>query len=252
MQRVIAVNSREFVFVLMSGYCMLYMYSRRTNSSVSVVSSINSNTKSHSSSRKTLVPYPSSLSSQSSPKSNSVTKSDNEYLRKASSSPAGEREVDDDDKDQVILSICWYRERIGGAFFCVSTRQVFIVEDKAESAPDFWVLRSLFREVSPKILVVGGKQDARLFKVVQELRGFEGKGNLFGKGISTSSNSEYKTTSSEGSIKKEFCGDSSDSPRNDETILPTSQSSVISSGTDTSPVALVIRPASEFSKFYEY
>ncbi|RXG70792.1 hypothetical protein Avbf_04525 [Armadillidium vulgare] len=235
------------------------MYSRRTNSSVSIVSSSNSNTKSHSSSRKTLVPYPSSLSSLSSPKSNAVTKSDSECLRKASSSPTlsktttGEREVDDDDdKDQVILSICWYRERIGAAFFSVSTRQVFIVEDKAESAPDFWVLRSLFREVSPRILVFGGKQDARLFKVVQELRGFEGKGNLFGKGISTSSNSEYKTTSSEGSIKKEFCGDSSDSPRNDETILPTSQSSVISSGTDTLPVALVIRPASEFSKFYEY
>ncbi|XP_042866684.1 mutS protein homolog 5-like [Penaeus japonicus] len=46
-----------------------------------------------------------------------------------------------------------------------------MVEDKIEAAPDFWVLKTLFREQRPRWALVGGRQDERLFTTLRELCG---------------------------------------------------------------------------------
>ncbi|KAK4315226.1 hypothetical protein Pmani_013532 [Petrolisthes manimaculis] len=71
----------------------------------------------------------------------------------------------------VIMSLSWSQGKLGAAFYNITTSQVYVVEDKVEAAPDFWVLRTLFREQLPRMVVVGGRQDHRLFAVLRELCG---------------------------------------------------------------------------------
>ncbi|KAK3872476.1 hypothetical protein Pcinc_022449 [Petrolisthes cinctipes] len=77
----------------------------------------------------------------------------------------------DEAVSQVIMSLSWSQGKLGAAFYNITTSQVYVVEDKVEAAPDFWVLRTLFREQLPRMVVVGGRQDHRLFTVLRELCG---------------------------------------------------------------------------------
>ncbi|XP_050715754.1 uncharacterized protein LOC126998310 [Eriocheir sinensis] len=77
----------------------------------------------------------------------------------------------DEEPSQVLMSLSWTRGKLGAAFYDVTTEQVYVVEDKVEAAPDFWVLRCLFREQRPRCMLVGGRQDQRLFEVLRELCG---------------------------------------------------------------------------------
>ncbi|XP_047498885.1 mutS protein homolog 5-like isoform X2 [Penaeus chinensis] len=77
----------------------------------------------------------------------------------------------DEEADQVVMSMSWSQGKLGAAFYHISTSQVYMVEDKIEAAPDFWVLRNLFREQRPRWVLIGGRQDERLFSVLRELCG---------------------------------------------------------------------------------
>nr|XP_027208182.1 uncharacterized protein LOC113801953 [Penaeus vannamei] len=77
----------------------------------------------------------------------------------------------DEEVDQVVMSMSWSQGKLGAAFYHINTSQVYMVEDKIEAAPDFWVLRNLFREQHPRWVLVGGRQDERLFSVLRELCG---------------------------------------------------------------------------------
>ncbi|XP_037788834.1 mutS protein homolog 5-like [Penaeus monodon] len=77
----------------------------------------------------------------------------------------------DEEADQVVMSMSWSQGKLGAAFYHINTSQVYMVEDKIEAAPDFWVLRSLFREQRPRWVLIGGRQDERLFSVLRELCG---------------------------------------------------------------------------------
>nr|XP_045610380.1 uncharacterized protein LOC123765720 [Procambarus clarkii] len=72
---------------------------------------------------------------------------------------------------QVVMSVSWSQGKLGAAFYDVTSAQVYVVEDKAEAAPDFWVLTTLFREQRPRWVLVGGRQDDRLFTVLRQLCG---------------------------------------------------------------------------------
>ncbi|XP_069156764.1 uncharacterized protein [Procambarus clarkii] len=83
----------------------------------------------------------------------------------------GSRGHSEDDISQVVMSVSWSQGKLGAAFYDVTSAQVYVVEDKAEAAPDFWVLTTLFREQRPRWVLVGGRQDDRLFTVLRQLCG---------------------------------------------------------------------------------
>lgn len=77
----------------------------------------------------------------------------------------------DEEPSQVVMSLSWTRGKMGAAFYDLTTHQVQVVEDKVEAAPEFWVMRSLFREQRPRCVLVGGRQDQRFFDVLKKLCG---------------------------------------------------------------------------------
>ncbi|XP_076057335.1 mutS protein homolog 5-like [Oratosquilla oratoria] len=73
----------------------------------------------------------------------------------------------------VILSVHWGQKKLGAAFYDIQTAQVYIIEDRTEHSPDFHVLKSLFREIRPRWLLLDGRQNECLHTVVRDLCGLQ-------------------------------------------------------------------------------
>ncbi|CAL4169740.1 unnamed protein product, partial [Meganyctiphanes norvegica] len=79
----------------------------------------------------------------------------------------------------------------GAAFYRLDTSQLYVLEDKVEAPPEFWVLRTLYRELNPRWVVIGGRLDDRLFSVLRELGGIPATPVT---GISSTPTSSYQGT----------------------------------------------------------
>ncbi|XP_066950596.1 mutS protein homolog 5-like [Macrobrachium rosenbergii] len=79
--------------------------------------------------------------------------------------------MDAEETSQIVMSVCFGQGKLGAAFYDVTSLQVYLVEDKVDASPDFWALRTLLREQKPRWVIVGGRQDERFFRTLQELCG---------------------------------------------------------------------------------
>lgn len=52
--------------------------------------------------------------------------------------------------NDTVLSVVWIGGRLGAAYYHVDSGEVFVLPDIAETAPDFYVFRSLMRQVAPR------------------------------------------------------------------------------------------------------
>ncbi|XP_064102619.1 mutS protein homolog 5-like [Macrobrachium nipponense] len=79
--------------------------------------------------------------------------------------------MDAEEASQIVMSVCFGQGKLGAAFYDVNNFQVYLVEDKVDASPDFWALHTLLREQKPRWVIVGGRQDVRFFRTLQELCG---------------------------------------------------------------------------------
>ncbi|XP_068214442.1 mutS protein homolog 5-like [Palaemon carinicauda] len=79
--------------------------------------------------------------------------------------------MDAEETNQIVMSVCFAQGKLGAAFYDMNNLQVYLMEDKIDGPPDFWVLHTLFREQKPRLILVGGRQDDRFFHSVRELCG---------------------------------------------------------------------------------
>ncbi|KAJ3643741.1 hypothetical protein Zmor_026433 [Zophobas morio] len=82
-----------------------------------------------------------------------------------------EIETDDrgDNSDVKILCLLWKNGKMGAAYFCGEDKSLYVYEEITDTAPQFFLTCSVYREVSPKYLITVGKQSEEYVKYLIDM-----------------------------------------------------------------------------------